>query len=166
MRCRARVVALCVLLAGLATTCLAAPESAGAAGTTTTTSTVSKPLSPPRTSVAQDRAYFTDVAVADSSLATYEEKHGETALRALLTDGSAFCALLQRERNLDNALVAEADGARGTESQTSLPLTVTTFNTIEAVALVTLCPSEQKLLPKSVRTRIRRLGAELHKRTH
>jgi hypothetical protein len=40
---------------------------------------------------------------------------------------------------------------------------VTTFNTIEGVALLTLCPSEQKLLPASVRTRIHKLGRSLGK---
>jgi hypothetical protein len=35
---------------------------------------------------------------------------------------------------------------------------VTTFNTIESLSLLTLCPSEQKLLPASVRTKIRALG--------
>ena len=59
------------------------------------------------------------------------------------------------------ALVDEADGARSTESQTSLPLSVTTFNTIEAVALLTLCPSERSLLPAADRTKILQLGASL-----
>ena len=40
---------------------------------------------------------------------------------------------------------------------------MTTFNTIEGVALLTLCPSEQKLLPASVRTKIRNLGKSLGK---
>ena len=74
-----------------------------------------------------------------------------------MTDGSAFCALFQRARNLNDALVEEASGARSTEAQTHLPLSVTTFNTIESVSLLTLCPSEQKLLPASVRTKIRAL---------
>ena len=59
----------------------------------------------------------------------------------------------ERERNLNDALVEEASGARSTEAQTHLPLSVTTFNTIESVSLLTLCPSEQKLLPASVRTK-------------
>ena len=41
---------------------------------------------------------------------------------------------------------------------------MTTFNTIESVALLTLCPSEQKLLPASVRTRIHNLGKRLAKK--
>ena len=85
-------------------------------------------------------------------------------MRALLTDGSAFCALLRRERGIDDALVAEASGVRSTESQTHLPLSVTTFNSIESVALLTLCPSEQTLVPASVRTKIHALGKALAKR--
>jgi hypothetical protein len=115
---------------------------------------MSSPLRAPKTSNAQDTAYFTDVAEADPALASYEEKRGNVALRALLTDGSAFCALLKRQRNLDDALVEEASGARSTEAQTHLPLSVTTFNTIESVSLLTLCPSEQKLLPAAVRAKI------------
>ena len=50
---------------------------------------------------------------------------------------------------------------RSSEAQTHLPLSVTTFNTIESVALLTLCQSEQKLLPASDRTKIRNLGKML-----
>ena len=117
----------------------------------------SSPLRAPKTSDAQDTTYFTDVAEADPALASYEQKQENVALRALLTDGSAFSALLQRARNLNDALVEEASGARSTEAQTHLPLSVTTFNTIESVSLLTLCPSEQKLLPAPVRTKIRAL---------
>ncbi len=74
---------------------------------------------------------------------------------ALLTDGSAFCALLRQGGGIDRALVSEAAGVRNTESSTHLPLSVTTFNTIEAVALLTLCPSEQKVIPAADRSRIR-----------
>ncbi len=141
-------------------------ESAGAAMTSPglTPSTSPPPLRAPKTTDAQDTKYFADVAEADPALASYQQKHQNTALRALLTDGTAFCALLTRQGGLDEALVEEATGARSTESQTHLPLSVTTFNTIESVALLTLCPSEQKLLPTSVRTKIRRLGKTLAKR--
>ena len=118
---------------------------------------MSSPLRAPKTTDAQDTTYFTDLAEADPALASYEQKQQNVALRALLTDGSAFCALLQRARNLNDALVEEASGARSTEAQTHLPLSVTTFNAIESVSLLTLCPSEQKLLPASVRTKIRAL---------
>ncbi len=121
----------------------------------------SAPLRAPKTTNAQDTRFFTDVAEADPTLASYEQKQGNVALRALLTDGAAFCALLAHEKELDAALVEEANGARSSEAQTHLPLSVTTFNTIESVALLTLCRSEQKLLPASDRTKIRQLGKML-----
>jgi hypothetical protein len=130
-----------------------------------TPSTALPPLAAPKTSSAQDAKYFTYVTEADPALVTYEQQEGNVALRALLTDGSAFCALLRRGGGIDTALVAEADGARSTESQTKLPLSVTTFNTIESVALLTLCPSEQTLVPASDRSRIRNLGDALAKRS-
>jgi hypothetical protein len=103
------------------------------------------------------------VAEADPALASYEQKQGNVALRALLTDGSAFCALLQRSKNLNDALVEEATGARSTEAQTHLPESVTTFNTIESLSLLTLCPSEQELLPAPVRRKISALKKALAK---
>jgi hypothetical protein len=141
------------------------PGSAAASSPaqSTTASTSSQPLRAPKTTYAQDTKYFTDVAEADPKLASYEQKQGNVALRALLTDGSAFCALLERPGGLDEALVEEATGARSAESQTHLPLSVTTFNTIESLALLTLCPSEQKLVPSPVRTKIRHLGKVLGK---
>lgn len=128
-------------------------------------STPSTALSAPKTSFAQDTKYFTYVTEADPALVTYEKQQGNVALRALLTDGSAFCALLRRGGGIDAALVAEADGARSTEAQTKLPLSVTTFNTIESVALLTLCPSEQALVPAPDRARIRSLGDALAQRS-
>ena len=150
---------------------VAAGGQAGAAATTTSSKptsssepTRSAPLSAPKTSVAQDEQFLTKVTEADPALATYEQKQGNVALRALLTDGSAFCAFLQRGEGIDNALAAVAIGARGEEAKTHLPLSVTTFNTIEAVALLTLCPDDQKLLPASDRSKIRKLGDALAKR--
>ena len=104
------------------------------------------------------------VTEVDPVLATYVQKQGNVALRALLTDGSAFCAFLQRGTGIDNALAAVAIGARGEEAKTHLPLSVTTFNSIEAVALLTLCSRDQKLLPASDRSKIRELGDALAKR--
>jgi hypothetical protein len=101
------------------------------------------------------------VVEADPDLATYAQKYSDTAARAMLTDGSAFCAFLGRGGGVDQALVSLAIGARDVENQTHLPLSVTTFNTIEAVALLTLCPAEQTLLPESDRSRISQLGQEL-----
>lgn len=136
--------------------------SADAAAPATTTT--SKPLTVPRTTVQEDSKFFTDVTEADPALVTYEQKHGNVALEALLTDGSAFCALLKRGGGIDEALVEEAQGAQSTEAQTSLPLSVTTFNTIESASLLTLCRPEQKLVPASVRSKLRRLSNQLSKR--
>jgi hypothetical protein len=147
-----RIVVLALVVGGAL-----GPMGSAAAGTPKS----STPLRAPRTSDTQDTKFFADVAEADSALASYEQKQENVALRALLTDGSAFCALLTRKGGLDEALVEEATGVRGTETQTHLPLSVTTFNTIESVALLTLCPSEQKLLPTSVRTKILDLGKSL-----
>lgn len=135
----------------------AQPKSSG--------STPSTPLSAPKVSAAQLGQFLTDVTVADPALATYEQKQGYVALRALSTDGSAFCALLRHGGGIDSALVAVAVGARSEESQTHLPLSVTTFNSVEAVALLTLCPSDQKLLPASDRSKIRVLGDALAERS-
>jgi hypothetical protein len=137
--------------------------------TASTPSTALTPLSTPKTTSAQDAKFFTSVTEADPALVTYEQEQeqeqGNVALRAHLTDGSALCALLQRGGGIDEALVAEADGARSTEAQTKLPLSVTTFNTIESVALLRLCPSEQTLVPASHRSRIRNLGDALTQRS-
>jgi hypothetical protein len=139
--------------------CVALCGQAAAAQAATTATKASQAA--PKTSYGQDTKYFNEVTQADPKLATYAEKGGNVALRALLTDGTAFCALLKRGGGIDEALVAEADGVRGTESKTNLPLSVTTFNTIEAVALLTLCPTEQHLLPATDRSRIRNLGNAL-----
>jgi hypothetical protein len=141
-------------------------QDRAAATTTTSESTPSSPLSAPKASVTQDGQFLTKVTEADSALATYEQKQGNVALRALLTDGSVFCAFLQRGAGVDNALASVAIGARGEEAKTHLPLSVTTFNTIEAVALLTLCPDDQKLLPPSERSKIRKLGKALATREH
>jgi hypothetical protein len=158
------VAAVAVTLGAVSGTSPGVAATAAAATSSSPSTTPPTPLRAPKTSYAQDTKYFTDVAEADPALVSYQQKQGNVALQALLTDGSAFCALLRREKNLDQALVEEAAGARGNESQTHLPLTVTTFNTIESVALLTLCRSEQRLLPSSVRSKIRKLGASLSKR--
>jgi hypothetical protein len=163
-----------MLLVAVVTGCVACGRTGASDSASTTTSsasssshasTTTKPLSAPKASAAQDGAFLADVTEADPALMTYERKYGNVALRALLTDGSAFCALLAQGGGIDKSLVEEAIGARSTESQTHLPLSVTTFNTIEAVALLALCPSEQQLVPASVRTEIRRLDQRLSGRT-
>src|SRR5579862_1789983 len=131
------------------------------AGAPSTTLDPRTPLAAPKTSTLQDTQYLADVAQADGALASYIQTQGNAALQALLTDGSAFCAFLQRDGNIDDAMASLADGARGVEPQTHLPLTVATFNTIDAVALLTLCPSEQTLLPPTDQAKISQLGREL-----
>lgn len=141
--------------------------ASGGVGPATSTPTAASgtpstgPLVAPVTSTLQDGQFLSEVTEADPALATYEQKHGNVALRALLTDGSGFCALLHRGGGFDDALVEVAVGARSEESQTQLPLSVTTFNAIEAVALLTLCPSDRSLLPAAARARIDKLGAAL-----
>ena len=110
----------------------------------------STPLRAPKTTPAEDAGYLTDVAKADTDLATYMQQDGDVALRAMLTDGAAFCAFLRRGGGIDNALVGVAAGAHSVESQTHLPANVHTFNTLESVALIDLCPGEQRLVPASV----------------
>jgi hypothetical protein len=122
-----------------------------------------KPLRSPKTTAVKDSQYLLDVAKADPTLGTYVQQRGNVALRALLTDGAAFCAFLSRGGGIDKALTSVAIGARSVESQTHLPMKVATFNAMEAVALLTLCPSEQRLIPASDVVKIRRLGAALSK---
>ncbi len=119
------------------------------------------PLRAPKTTPVQDAGYLTDVAKADADLATYVQQEGNVALRAMLTDGSAFCAFLLRGGGIDAALVDVAVGARSVQGQTHLPATVHTFNTLESVALVDLCPGEQRQVPASVRAKLKRLTVSL-----
>jgi len=154
---------------GAATTHGATTNPAGAGPTTTgpvapvgpTTPTSLAPLVAPQTSTVQDAQFFAEVAKADSTLSTYIQTYGNVAFRTLLTDGSAFCAFLARGGGVDTAMMSVAIGARGVGAQTHLPSSVTTFNTIDAVALLTLCPAEQGLVPGAVQTRIRALGRQL-----
>jgi hypothetical protein len=123
--------------------------------------TVTSPLAAPKASPAQDATYLADVAQADSMLGSYIQARGNVALRALLTDGSAFCAFLQRGGGIDNAMTSLVIGANSQESQTHLPATVTTYNTIDSVALLALCPGEQRLLPATDRSRLEQLAQTL-----
>jgi hypothetical protein len=115
----------------------------------------------PKTSPVQDARFLTDVAKSDPDLATYVQDQGNVALKAMLTDGSAFCAFLRRGGGIDEALLNVAAGAKSVESETHLPSGVATFNAIEAIALIDLCPGEQRLVPASVRTKLRRLRSAL-----
>jgi hypothetical protein len=112
-------------------------------------------------SVAQDAQFLSEVSEADPALSNYERTSGNVALRSLLTTGSAFCAFLGRDRDMDTAMVAVVVGARQAEKESRLPMTVTTFNAVDAVALLTLCPSLQSVVPKSDMDKIRQLGVAL-----
>ncbi len=166
-RTRGVVISISVLLlAALGTGAWTWSQSNGAAGSSATTTSNPPPstsakLSVPRDSVAQDGQFLSEVTEADPSLATYEKKEGDVALRSLLTDGSAFCAFLRRDGNIDGAMVSVAEGAQQDESTTHLPESITTFNAVDAVALLTLCPSLEKIVPRTDLAKIRALGASL-----
>ncbi len=149
-----------VLLAAVAVASCGSAPAAGPAANTRSPAKLTT-ITAPKTSTAQDGEYFTDLAKADPGLATYMQAEGNVALRALLTDGSAFCAFLQTGGGLDDAMASVVIGARSVERQTHLPSTVTTFNAIDAVSLLTLCPSEQRSVPAADRARIRALGRAL-----
>ncbi|MGP8008363.1 MAG: hypothetical protein ACLP2J_15205 [Acidimicrobiales bacterium] len=141
---------------GSATTTVSKPVSTAPVGPA-----LSAPLSAPKTTPSQDAEYLSDVAKADPALVTYLQQQGNVGLRAVLTDGSAFCAFLQRGGGIDNALLEVAAGANSVEAQTHLPSTVTTLNTIGAVALLTLCTSEQRLVPAPTQAKLHSLGKAL-----
>jgi hypothetical protein len=119
------------------------------------------PLAAPKTSAAQDGQYFTYLAEADPALSSYVQAQSNVALRALLTDGAAFCAFLGRGGGIDDAMAAVVIGAKTVEAQTHLPSSVKTFNAIDAVALLTLCPTDLRLIPEADQSRIRQLGRVL-----
>ena len=126
-------------LATVGTACASGSSAATATGTPvesirTTEGPTAPTLAVPKTTPSEDNEYLGDVAKADPALATYVQKEGNVALRAMLTDGTAFCVFLHRGGGIDNALVSVALGAKSVESQTQLPEDVATFNSIEAVA--------------------------------
>jgi hypothetical protein len=128
---------------------LAAGCSSGGPSAARPTTTTAGPLLAPKTSYAEDTQYFQDLAKVDPGLSSYVESTQGVALQALLTDGAAFCAFLKRGGGVDNAMESVVIGARSVESKTHLPTSVATFNAIDAVSLVELCPTEQKLLPSA-----------------
>ncbi|MGB8195763.1 MAG: hypothetical protein WCF25_01995 [Acidimicrobiales bacterium] len=136
-------------------------EKSVAASPTTTDVGSATPLRASTPSVARDAQFLSEVTEADPALATYERTSGNVALRSLLTDGSAFCGFLQRDRDMDTAMVSVVVGARHVEAATHLPMTVITFNAVDAVALLTLCPSLQSIVPTHDLVKIRALGAAL-----
>src|SRR5579863_9244911 len=132
---RGPVIGICtvLVLAALVTSTWAftrgsdAPKS-DSTSTTLPTSAPSTlaPLQAPRSTDAQDAQFLTDVTEVDPSLTSYEKKSGNVALRSLLTDGSAFCDFLYRDRSIDSAMVSVVVGARHVESRTRLPMSVAT----------------------------------------
>jgi len=139
----------------------ASPSPASSTPTTLSPTALTAPLQGPKTTPAQDTRYLTDVTKADSNLVTYAQQQGNVGLQAMLTDGSAFCAFLARGVGLDVALLSVAQGAHSLESQTKLPENVTTYNTLESVALIDLCPSEQRDVPASVQAKLQALQQRL-----
>jgi hypothetical protein len=125
--------------------------------------TVAGGLEAPKATAAQDDAYFRDLATIDQSLTTYVGSQQGVALRALLTDGAAFCAFLSEGGGIDNAMESVVIGANSVETQTHLPRSVTTFNAIDAAALIALCPDEQRLVPKTDLEHIQELDRALAK---
>ena len=119
------------------------------------------PLVAPKTTPIQDALYFQDLAKADPSLASYVNTDQGVALKALITDGSAFCAFLRRGGGIDDAMASVVTGANSVESQTHLPASVATYNAIDASALITLCPDEQNLIPSPDQAHIRQLEQAL-----
>jgi hypothetical protein len=115
----------------------------------------------PKASTAQEARYLTDVAQVDADLVTYVNSNGNVALRGMLADGLAFCGYLRRGGGIDQALVNVAEGAQADEKTTHLPLSVHTFNTLESLALIDLCPGEQRMVPQSVRAELHQLTAAL-----
>ena len=129
--------------------------------TTTGVSSATPQSSPSTSSVIADGRFLAEVTEADPSLATYEKKSGNVALRSLLTDGTAFCSFLKSDGDIDDAMVSVVTGAQQVEATTKLPMSVTTFNAVDAVALLTLCPSLEGSVPKSDLVKIQKLGASL-----
>jgi hypothetical protein len=147
------------MVAVLATGC-----SAGQSAARPTTMTAG-PLVAPKTSYLQDTQYFQGLAKVDPGLSSYVESTQGVALQALLTDGAAFCGFLKRGGGVDNAMESVVIGARSVESKTHLPTSVETFNAIDAVSLVELCPTEQKLLPPAGLAHVESLSRALSERS-
>ena len=163
---RAALAGLAAIAAAAVTGCASSHTAGGPStahpSTTHPSTTTGGPLVAPQTSTAEDAQYLTDLARVDPGLSSYVSADQQVALKALLTDGAALCAFLHRGGGIDSAMSSVAVGARGVEAQTHLPLSVTTFNAIDAVALVDLCPSDVAMLPAADQGRITQLAAQLH----
>jgi hypothetical protein len=139
------------------------PTAASMPATSAPPATVDGRLRAPKTTPTQDDAYFRDLATVDQSLSTYVGSEQGVALQALLTDGAALCAFLSRGGGLDDAMESVVIGANSVEGQTHLPRSITTFNAIDAAALIALCPGEQRLVPKTALQHIQALEKVLAK---
>ncbi len=69
-------------------------------------------MTAPKTTPVKDSQYLLDVTKADPALGTHVQDHGNVALRALLTDGAAFCAFLKRCGGIDAGLTSVAIGEK------------------------------------------------------
>ena len=153
--------ALLLIVGAGTTSCGSTKGTASRSTAPAPTAGASSPSSAPKTSTAADSQYYVDLATADPSLSSYVDGQSNVALRALLTDGVAFCDFLYRGSGIDNAMMSVAAGANGVESSTHLPMSVKTFNSIDAAALLALCPSAQKLIPVSDQASLRQLAKAL-----
>ena len=70
---------------------------------------------------------------------------------------------MDRGGGIDNAMESVVIGANSVEPQTHLPRSITTFNAIDAAALIALCPGEQRLIPKTALQHIQALQSALGK---
>jgi hypothetical protein len=158
-------VAVGLIFAGCASTNRpgAASPNASRPAASAPATTVAGRLEAPKATATEDDAYFRDLAIVDQSLTTYVGSEQGVALRALLTDGAAFCAFLNRGGGIDNAMESVVIGANSVEAQTHLPRNVATFNAIDATALIALCPGEQRLIPKTDLQHIEELAQVLAK---
>lgn len=156
---------LTAIAVGLAATgcSSASPPAASRPAASAPATTVAGRLQAPKTTPTEDDAYFRDLATVDQSLSKYVGSEQGVALQALLTDGAAFSAFLDRGGGIDNAMESVVIGANSVEPQTHLPRSITTFNAIDAAALIALCPGEQRLIPKTALQHIQALQSALAK---
>jgi len=139
------------------------PPAASRPAASAPAKTVAGRLQAPKTTPTEDDAYFRDLATVDQSLSKYVGSEQGVALQALLTDGAAFCAFLNRGGGIDNAMESVVIGANSVEPQTHLPRSIATFNAIDAAALIALCPGEQRLIPETALQHIQALERALAK---
>jgi hypothetical protein len=111
--------------------------------------------------LAQQDAYFHDLAESVPSLSPYVTQHGTVALHALLAYGAAFCTLLQSGEDPATALSNLQSQAQSVESETGFSAPETTYETIATDALIALCPSEQSTLSPTEQAQLQQVQHEL-----